>query len=419
MYDIINLFIKNSITMSLLILVYMGINRLFSKDYRAKWRYYSWLIIIIGLIIPFRPELTISLHENSKIAQIFNIKQAIPVRMSNEVITTKVMSQASVISWHYVLAVLWLLGFLTFLVYHVYRHWKFAALVKRWGERINEPQIEAILHQLQEELKISKLPKLMVCTCIDSPMLIGFMKPVILLPDINNSLDEISLMIKHELIHYKRKDLWYKSLVVFVTALYWFHPLMYFMAKEISMQCEISCDEEVVKGAGFPIRQKYSAMIIASIKKQSNIKQSVYTTNFYSRTNKAKNRILSVMNMKKKRLGLVSSSLLVIGIMVMGIQFTSMKINSSAASLSPVTVGLGEKLNKYELVLDLLNENKKSSKSVIDNKDKEYSEQNIVATNIVYAGDTANGITQGSYDGVMKTCYLSLNDQRILCYGGK
>ena len=43
-----------SVTMSLLTLLYMMATPFLAKRYSEKWRYYIWLVIMIGLIIPFR-----------------------------------------------------------------------------------------------------------------------------------------------------------------------------------------------------------------------------------------------------------------------------------------------------------------------------------------------------------------------------
>ncbi len=45
-----------SVTMSAAALFYMAATPLLAKHYSVKARYYSWLVIIIGLIIPFRPK---------------------------------------------------------------------------------------------------------------------------------------------------------------------------------------------------------------------------------------------------------------------------------------------------------------------------------------------------------------------------
>ena len=45
-----------SVTMSALALFYMAVTPLLSRRYSEKGRYYAWLIVVIGLIIPFRPQ---------------------------------------------------------------------------------------------------------------------------------------------------------------------------------------------------------------------------------------------------------------------------------------------------------------------------------------------------------------------------
>ena len=45
-----------SVAMSTLALMYMAATPYLAKRYCEKWRYYAWLIIFIGLIIPFRPQ---------------------------------------------------------------------------------------------------------------------------------------------------------------------------------------------------------------------------------------------------------------------------------------------------------------------------------------------------------------------------
>lgn len=77
-------------------------------------------------------------------------------------------------------------------------------------------------------------------------MLVGFFHPAILLPPVKFAGDELSLILKHELIHFKRHDLWYKALILEATALHWFNPVVYLMAKAAAVQCEISCDALVL-----------------------------------------------------------------------------------------------------------------------------------------------------------------------------
>lgn len=346
MYDFIVILIQNSIIMSLFILIYTVATRLFLNTYVAKGRYYSWLIIVFGLITPFRPKVNILLQENSWISKIFTVQQVGPATISGNVSSVE---KATTNSWHLFLGLLWILGFLLFSLYHLLRHRQFLKFIKRWGKEVDDSKILEILHSIQNDLKISTSLKLVYCSGINSPMMIGFANPVIILPDTNKLINEIPLILKHELIHFKRKDLWYKSLVFFVTAVYWFNPIIYLMAKEISIQCELSCDEAVMKGTSFNLRQQYSIMLISIMKTELSM-QSMFTTNFIGNKSNTKCRILSAMNMKKKRVGLITSSLLIVGVMVSCISFTINVETVEAKAINQIS------FNEYESIPDSVNE---------------------------------------------------------------
>lgn len=159
-----------------------------------------------------------------------------------------------------------------------------------------------LLKDSQAELQIRGQVGLRVCPGISSPMLIGFIRPAILLPESAIPADELALIIRHELVHYKRKDVWYKALVLLAAALHWFNPFIHLVAREIAVQCEISCDDEVVKHSDANGRQKYVEAILGIIRKQSTL-QSVLSTNFYSGKQGMKHRVYSIMDESNKKPG--------------------------------------------------------------------------------------------------------------------
>lgn len=199
--------------------------------------------------------------------------------------------------------VLWLLGVLVFIFYHIMKHRHFLRMVKRWSEKITSIQVLDMVEQLRKELNITNQVELKLCSFLSSPMMIGFTKPIILLPALTITVDEWRYILKHEMIHFKYKDLWYKSLVLFVTALHWFNPLVYRIGREIAILCEMSCDAEVVKKNNFYERQEYSKAIISAVKKQSGM-QTVFSTYFNRSTKGLKNRIFSIMDIDRKKTGI-------------------------------------------------------------------------------------------------------------------
>jgi len=61
-----------------------------------------------------------------------------------------------------------------------------------------------------------------------TPMIIGFIKPIIVLPDMDFSRCQLNMILAHELVHFKRKDTWLKLVILIANAAHWFNPAAYF-----------------------------------------------------------------------------------------------------------------------------------------------------------------------------------------------
>lgn len=292
-----------SVTMSLLALFYMAITPLLAKRYSATYRYYTWLVIVTGLTIPFRPHfdnaiVKVDMPSNTVVPNI-QVGNGTPVTPHfNNILT----SAFPTISLWQIAAVVWLVGVIVFLAYHAVKHYRFLKLVARWSKNITDEQTLALIQELKSQMGINKKIGLQICDSIGSPMMIGFTHPRILLPKSDFANNELCFILKHEFVHYKRKDLWYKCLVLIATAIHWFNPIVYLMAKAIDIQCELSCDEKVVRGTSADIRLYYSETIIGVVRHQSKLKTAL-STNFYGGKKGMKKRIFSIMDMSKKKKG--------------------------------------------------------------------------------------------------------------------
>ncbi len=293
-----------SVTMSALALLYMAATPLLAKRYSVSSCYYAWLIFVVGLIIPFRPRLGnpivhVDLPSNTALP-VLRLGNAAPVMIPNhDVLPSAVIH----IPWWQIAAAVWLTGMILFLAYHLIKHYRFLKLATRWGEDIPDEQTLALLENLKAQMGISQQIGLQICGSIGSPMLIGFINPRIVFPNTDFALDEIRFILKHELVHFKRKDLWYKSMVLIAAAIHWFNPLIYLMVKAIDIQCEMSCDAEVVRSMGADIRLSYSETIIGAVRYKSRI-TTAFSTNFYGSKKRMKSRIFSIMDTGKKKTGL-------------------------------------------------------------------------------------------------------------------
>lgn len=308
MRDFVITLLTCSVAMSVIILLYLAINPLLARRYSPKGLYQAWLVIALGLMIPFRPHIGIPVA-GPKAA--FESIRSIPLpdmawagNAAAPIYTSAAAPVSPQMEWWQIIMMVWLSGVVIFLVYHGIKHYHFVKMAGRWSECVTDEETLSLLEKLKTDMKISRHIPLYRCSCIGSPMLIGLIRPRILLPMSVFTEDELGVILRHELAHYKRKDLWSRCLLLLVTAIHWFNPAVYLMVRAAHMQCELSCDAEVVKGTPIDARKRYSEIILTVVKRQSRWK-TVLSTNFYGGKNDMKKRISSIMDTKKKRFGVI------------------------------------------------------------------------------------------------------------------
>jgi len=369
MRDFMIMLLECSATMSALALLYMLITPLLAKRYSVKWRYYIWLIIVIGLIIPFRPQFdnaiikvnmpngAAALAENLETGegifgnQIFADDFKNPVDFFNPIenymfseqninllennnvpgetvinpaeniaLSTILSNIISNISFWEITAVIWLFGMVLSLAYHTIKYLRFMQTARRWSVNIEDAQTLELFQSLKTEMNISDSKKILLrlCPSIGVPILIGMLKPQILLPKINFEKDELRFILKHELVHYKRKDLWYKFLLLIATSIHWFNPVVYLTAKAVDISCELSCDDEVIKDTDIDTRWNYGKTILDMAKYRAKLK-TILSTHLNDGKKDMKKRLSSVMDSGRKKGGIIIACIIVIGVLGTGL----------------------------------------------------------------------------------------------------
>lgn len=303
MVSLFLLFFKCSITMTVIVVLYQVFTPLLSKRYTARTMYYGWVIIMIGLIIPFRPRFGFGLL-------------SIPMDIQD----------AKFIPLLQFVAALWVGGVIAVLAYQLLMHYHFIKAVNHWGEKLETEGILLLLQNEQRETGVITEVSAYKCQFITSPLLLGLRNPKILLPDVELSPEELSMIFRHELIHCRQKDILAKFIILLATALYWYNPIIWLSSKSISLQCEISCDNETMINTNAEQRQQYSETLIGVIR-QAKL-QTLFATNFYCSKQSLKNRILSVMDMNIKTpsfaiIGIITVLIIATGIFNADIQITA------------------------------------------------------------------------------------------------
>src|SRR5262245_18612271 len=102
-----------------------------------------------------------------------------------------------------------------------------------------------------EELRAGKV-SLALSDEVSSPILLGVLRPMILLPaNIAGwtSPAERNAMLRHELAHIERRDHYVNLFQTILGAAFFFHPLARYACRQLTVEREMACDDQVV-GSG-------------------------------------------------------------------------------------------------------------------------------------------------------------------------
>lgn len=77
---------------------------------------------------------------------------------------------------------------------------------------------------------------------LHTPCIVGFRSACILFPDKVYSAEEVSLIIQHEMMHYKRKDILWKSVIDILCSFFWWNPVFCYLKKTVFRIVEIGDD---------------------------------------------------------------------------------------------------------------------------------------------------------------------------------
>ncbi len=363
--NFLTILLSTGVVMSAIMLALVFVFRANSNLLSAKTRYTIWIIILVGLLIPFRPQLISPLFTlNNPFTNVSEVKEQGEVDLttqssqkadtksdltatnqvsnvqSNEATTVKEDSKKEEAKFDLIsfigkfAIIVWLIGAIVVFAKYMLEYRKFCKLLKRWSSPVEDEDIIRIFRLTKLKLDIeNKDIGLIRSKYVNTPMLTGLIRPMVVIPEKEIDETDMKLIIEHELTHYKHKDLYVNLLSILVLCFHWFNPIMYYCMPVIQGDGELYCDETVLKNKNMSYRKTYGKMIINMIPTSSS-KQVALSTCFYSKKLSVKRRLISIMNNNKAMKKISTLSILgILGATVLSGSLMTFAANSSYIGL--------------------------------------------------------------------------------------
>ena len=289
--DLLNNLTQIGLTVSAVALVLFLLRKALKKRYPARAMCLVWAVLALRLLIPVQltlPDPPVQVTPRTTYLTQTNftperLEQAgLPVLEQGGEITTRrwvTDEQAqtlqtfdeqawTAIDMGRVLLVLWGTGALLFAGWQMYRYLAFHHVLEKSSHPAQRDTLLTVFEEQKRVLGITRDIPLRVTQAADCPMLAGFIKPALYLPDEALSEQDAAFIFRHELTHYKRGDLWLKLALVAARAVHWFNPLVHLMARFAQEDIELACDDAVVRGMDVDARRAYGETILRSVEAQ-------------------------------------------------------------------------------------------------------------------------------------------------------
>ncbi len=279
---LINNVVQIGLTVSAAALVLFLLRRVMKKRYPARASCFVWALLAIRLLIPVQLTLPDAPVQVTPIRAVTvdmspreEMQSTAQAAAADETRTPRVSVYRGDEMWHEVpvgwnfpvakiMFILWGAGILAFLGWQAYSYIGFVYLARETGQAAERDTLRRVFEDQKQSLGVRRDIPLVVTPAADCPMLAGFVKPTLYLPDEALSEQEAMFIFRHELTHYKRGDLWLKLLLTAAKAVHWFNPLVYLMARFAQEDIELACDDAVVRGMDSAQRRAYGETILRS-----------------------------------------------------------------------------------------------------------------------------------------------------------
>ena len=148
---------------------------------------------------------------------------------------------------------------------------------RRLRKRATRSSDQNLLNMMRAEstrIGLHFAPLVAICQESTVPLVVGLVRPTILLPAAlatGLTPEQLRLVLSHEMAHLRRFDLWINIFQRVVECIFFFHPAVWFVSRQLSNHREICCDDRVIRSGWKPL--EYASMLVRLAELTSNTEE--------------------------------------------------------------------------------------------------------------------------------------------------
>ncbi len=409
---------------------------LLDRRYSAKWRWGAWLVMAVFLLLaPVRwesfaprtadgppvvievPKVEVSVSRQEGIS--FQRPQGTVPPPSVPAVRpagTGPQIRNRTFPLEELLMTLWIAGAALFLLYHGLGTWFFTRKARRWSRSAGEETLR-VYEEVCREMGVRRPPVLRVSPEAGSPMMMGLLRPRLMLPTEDIGERELAFVLRHELTHHRRHDLWYKLALLLANGMHWFNPLIFLLRREAERDLELTCDDAVVARADAETRRAYSETLLASVHRQKGLSRAVLSTHFYGGKEVMKERFRNILGKRGRKWGGLALALVLLGTVAAACTFGVKASQDGALSIEELAewqekANAPEELGQYLwcMYTDVSYIPSEECIEATNDLQRSYRLPSVKVVSGTKSGDTVTLELEGSFSSGLSTGTLTLAD---------
>jgi uncharacterized protein (TIGR03435 family) len=250
--------LANHLWQSTLFAALAGLLTLLLKKNHAQARYWIWLAASVKFLVPFSLLQVLGSHASwintSKVGQsgfsyvVQEISQPFAGENAGHAIASSSLLASAIHLLPIIALLAWIGGCMVVLSFWWIRWQRMAKTLHAASPQKSGHELDMLRH-LEHSQGTAKHIRLILSADAFEPGIVGVFRPALLLPKgISTQLtdEQLKAIMAHELNHVRRHDNLAAAFHMMVEALFWFHPLVWWMGARLLDERERACDEEVL-----------------------------------------------------------------------------------------------------------------------------------------------------------------------------